>query len=127
MPNPTSPLVRQVGLPAARCASCGLVVWPASLSRCPRCAGDTEPAEVDGDGVVWSHTVQRFAPKSPPYRPAAPGHQPFAVVYVETADGIRVEGILDGVDPAAVRIGQPVRLVSTDDVPRYRPRETEPS
>ena len=62
--------------------------------------------------------MQRFAPKSPPYEIPADGFQPFVVAYVETADGIRVAGIVDGADPDQVRIGQLVQLTSTADVPR---------
>lgn len=70
--------------------------------------------------------MQRFAPKSPPYVPPATGYQPFVVVYVETADGIRVEGILDVPDPSAVSIGQPVCLAAVTNVPRYRLAEVQP-
>jgi uncharacterized OB-fold protein len=79
-----------------------------------------EPVTVAGEGKIWSYTVQRFAPKSPPYEAPAGGFQPFVVVYVETGDGIRIEGIVDGADPDQVRIGQVVRLTSAADVPRYR-------
>jgi hypothetical protein len=48
------------------------------------------------------------------------------VVYVETADGIRVEGILDVPDPSAVSIGQPVCLAAVTNVPRYRLAEVQP-
>jgi uncharacterized OB-fold protein len=99
---------------------------PATTSTCPRCGGTAAPAEVDGDGVVWSYTVQRFAPKSPPYVAPATGYQPFVVVYVETADGTRVEGILDVPDLSAVSIGQPVCLAAVSDVPRYRLAEVQP-
>jgi uncharacterized protein len=67
---------------------------------------------VDGpvsDGTVWTWTVQRFPPKSPPYVPPESGFEPFAVGYVELADGARVEAVLD-VDPASVHIGMRVRV-----------------
>jgi uncharacterized OB-fold protein len=111
-----------VDLAATRCPQCELVVYPQTVTTCPRCA--TAPLEhiaVPGDGVVWSYTVQRFAPKSPPYRPTIEVFEPFAVAYVQTADGGRIAGVVEGTEPDEVRIGMPVRLVSCDDVPRYVP------
>jgi len=61
------------------------------------------------EGTVWTWTVQRFPPKSPPYEPPAEGFQPFAVGYVELAGGERIEAVLD-VDPASVHIGMRVRV-----------------
>jgi uncharacterized OB-fold protein len=80
-----------------------------------------ERVSASGDGTVWTYTVQRFAPKSPPYRPCGGGFEPFIVAYVETDDGVRIEGIVEDIDPAQMRIGLPVRLVSVSDVPRYAP------
>jgi uncharacterized OB-fold protein len=112
---------QQVPLPVARCPQCALVVYPATVTCCPACL--TEPLSAgtaDGDGVVWSCTVQRFPPKSPPYEPPETGFAPFVVAYVQTADGFRVEGIVAADDPSAVAIGRWVRLVGLDrDVPRY--------
>ena len=59
------------------------------------------------DGVLWTWTVQRFPPKSPPYVPPADEFTPFAVGYVELADGSRVEAVLDVESP---RIGMRLRL-----------------
>lgn len=60
-------------------------------------------------GTLWSFTVQRFAPKSPPY--AGPeSFEPFAVGYVELADQIIVESRLDTTDFAALRIGMAVEF-----------------
>ena len=61
------------------------------------------------EGTVWTWTVQRFPPKSPPYVPPPEGFQPFVVGYVELAGGERIEAVLD-VDPVTVHIGMRVRL-----------------
>jgi uncharacterized OB-fold protein len=96
------------GLTAVQCSQCELVVYPDSVTICPRCtASPLHPVAASGDGFVWSYTVQRF--------------EPFIVAYVETADGIRIEGIISDVATDAVHIGMPVRLVSCDDVPRFVP------
>lgn len=61
-------------------------------------------------GELWSWTVQRFRPKSPPYvGPEGDAFQPYAVGYVEFPEGIIVEGRIDavvGVDE--LRVGMPM-------------------
>lgn len=59
-------------------------------------------------GTLWSFTVQRFPPKSPPYRPKnGESFEPYMVGYVEFPEGIIVEGRIDArVDVDSLRIGQ---------------------
>ena len=62
-------------------------------------------------GRLWSWTVQRFRPKSPPY--AGPEvFEPYAVGYVQLGDTIIVEGRLTGISFDALRIDLPMRLVT---------------
>ena len=64
------------------------------------------------EGTLWSWTVQRFPPKSPPYAGGEAEFRPFAVGYVALPGGIAVEGPLTGADaPDGYRIGMPMRLV----------------
>lgn len=61
-------------------------------------------------GTLWSWTVQRFPPKSPPYMGPEP-FEAFALGYVELDAVIvesRLEGALDG-----WRVGDAVELVET--------------
>jgi hypothetical protein len=60
-------------------------------------------------GTIWSWTVQRFAPKSPPYAGPAP-FEPFALGYVELADELIVETRFDGIAFDVLRVGLPVCL-----------------
>lgn len=61
-------------------------------------------------GKLWSWTVQRFRPKSPPY--AGPeAFEPYAVGYVALGDAIIVEGRLTGAALDGYRIDMPMRLV----------------
>ena len=60
-------------------------------------------------GTLWSYTVQRFAPKSPPYAGPTP-FEPFAVGYVEIAAMVIVEGRLTGVAFEQLRIGMPMEV-----------------
>ena len=70
-------------------------------------------------GSLWTWTVQRFEPKSPPYVPPPEGFRPFAVGYVELSTGERVMAILD-VPLDALRIGMPLRINASSGVPHAR-------
>lgn len=75
---------------------------------------DTEqydPVDLPGVGTLWSYTVQRIAPKSPPYRGATP-FEPFALGYVELPGALIVESRLQGIDFSTLRIGQPLQLTT---------------
>lgn len=112
-------------LRGSRCTNCANVAFPAAVG-CQRCGSrETTPLELARDGVVWAHTVQRFAPKSPPYVPPAKGFKPFAVGYVELPDGIRVEAVLESVDHPDydALTGAAVTLVASEPVPRFATRE----
>ncbi|WKN48464.1 Zn-ribbon domain-containing OB-fold protein [Nocardioides sp. Arc9.136] len=105
-------------LVGSRCRPCGNVAFPVAAG-CQRCgSAEMEPLELARQGTVWAHTVQRFAPKSPPYVPPAAGFAPFAVGYVELADGVRVEARLECGDPAELD-GAEVTLVATEPVPTF--------
>ncbi|WP_371828582.1 MULTISPECIES: Zn-ribbon domain-containing OB-fold protein [Nocardiaceae] len=105
-------------LEGSKCTECGTVAFPAS-SMCSKCATPTAvPVTLSRTGTVWAYTVQRFAPKSPPYVPPPEGFRPFAVGYVELPDGIKVEAILDCEDFDELDEA-PVELVSTSPVPRF--------
>jgi len=105
-------------LRGSRCEHCGTVAFPASVS-CQRCGGEkTTGIDLSGTGTVWTATIQRFAPKSPPYIPPAEGFTPFAVGYVELPKGVKVEALLDGTE-ASELIGSRVELVESHPVPRF--------
>jgi uncharacterized OB-fold protein len=70
-------------------------------------------------GTVWGYTVQRFAPKSPPYVVPEGGFVPFAVGYVELAEGVKVEAVLDCTDFSELDREPRVTLVATEPVPRF--------
>lgn len=80
------------------------------------------PVALSTDGQLWTWTVQRFAPKSPPYVPPPEGFRPFAVGYVELPEGVRIAAVIDAVDD--IRIGMPVRIAATTGVPRATPIES---
>ena len=63
-------------------------------------------------GKLWSYTVQRFRPKTPPYIGAddEKSFKPFAVGYVEFPGQVIVEGRILIDDPAALKIGLPMAV-----------------
>lgn len=103
-------------LRGSRCADCAVAVYPAGPA-CPRCGGPAEPVVLSGTGTLWTWTVQRYAPKSPPYAPPAAGFTPFAVGYVELPEGVRVLATLD-IRPEDAEIGMPLTVTAGDGVPR---------
>jgi len=61
-------------------------------------------------GTLWSWTIQRFRPKSPPY--AGPeAFEPYAVGYVELPGELVIEARLTSVAFNDLRIGMALRLV----------------
>ena len=84
----------------------GRIVFPLPADR-----ESYEPCELPAAGRLWSYTVQRFAPKSPPYAGPQP-FEPFAVGYVELPGAVIVESRLTDVDFAALSIGMPMRLTT---------------
>jgi uncharacterized OB-fold protein len=73
-----------------------------------------EAVELRPDGHLWSFTVQRFAPPSPPAAPSTERFVPFAVGYVELEGEVIVEGRLLVTDFSTLRIGQPMRVTTTE-------------
>jgi uncharacterized OB-fold protein len=97
-----------LALLAARERESGRLLFPAP--------GNADPARYESvllprEGRLWSWTVQRFRPKSPPY--AGPeAFAPYAVGYVALGDAIIVEGRLTGAPLDGFAIDMPMRLVA---------------
>jgi uncharacterized OB-fold protein len=106
-------------LTASRCLHCATVAFPPArgCQSCGRSAQET--IGLGNRGNVWGFTVQRFAPKSPPYVAPAGGFVPFAVGYVELPEGVKVEAVLDCTDFAELAGNAEVTLVAADPVPRF--------
>lgn len=65
-------------------------------------------------GKLWSYTVQRFRPKTPPYIGAddEKSFVPFALGYVEFPGQVIAEGRILVDDPATLSIGLPMKVVT---------------
>lgn len=72
-----------------------------------------ETVELAPRGALWTYTIQRFLPKSPPYAgpETAETFRPYAVGYIDLPGQVRVEARLTESDPAKLRIGMPMELV----------------
>ena len=82
----------------------GRLVFP-----CPE-GTDYEPCPLGRTGKLWSYTIQRYRPKSPPY--AGPENfKPWPVAYVELPGETIVEARLENVDFADIRIGMDLELL----------------
>ncbi len=88
-----------------------------------------EAYPLNRQGTLWSYTVQRFRPKSPPYE-GPEAFEPWALGYVELPGEVIVEARLDGVAFDDIHIGMPLELTqvpldpaATDPVliPAFRP------
>lgn len=81
----------------------GRIVFP-----CPE-SSHYEAVPLASEGTLWTFTVQRFRPKTPPY--AGPeAFVPWIVAYVELPGQVIVEARLVDVAFEDVAIGMPVRL-----------------
>ncbi|MCX4853524.1 Zn-ribbon domain-containing OB-fold protein [Streptomyces canus] len=116
----TDPRSPATALQGSRCSGCSVSAYPAD-DTCPRCGGPADPAALSGAGTLWTWTVQRYAPKSPPYQASPGGFVPFVLGYVELPDGVRVAAVLDVDDLEEVRIGMPLTVTAGEGVPRARP------
>jgi uncharacterized OB-fold protein len=98
---------------AGRCSNCEVVTFPRQ-GGCPRCTGrDIADHLLPTVGELWSWTVQRFEPKTPYRGPAE--FTPYGVGYIEFPGECIVEARLTTADPAALRIGAPMRLTFVEN------------
>jgi uncharacterized OB-fold protein len=99
----TAPELRLIG---GRHRESGRLVFP-----WPGEAAPYEAVELPNRGSLWSYTVQRFAPKAPPYRADEP-FAPFAVGYVELPGTLIVESRLVDVPFDRLRVGLEMELTT---------------
>lgn len=81
----------------------GRVVFP-----CPSGAL-YEPVALSRTGTLWSYTIQRYRPKSPPYS-GPEAFRPWPVGYIELPGEVIVEARLTDVAFEDIHIGMPLEL-----------------
>ena len=105
-----------------RCADCGHVRYPVS-TICPRCLSpEATWSAMSGRGIVQSYIVFERA-----YHEAWASQVPYVVALIELAEGPVLISNVVGVEPSAVRVGQPVSVVferrsATAALPQFAPR-----
>jgi uncharacterized OB-fold protein len=101
----------QVWLQGTRCLDCGALYFPRTPGcRNPACRGaQLEPARIEGRGLLYSYTVQRYRP--PPLFSMEPW-SPYALGLVDMNGGVRVLGMITDLPPEEIRIGMPLRLTA---------------
>jgi uncharacterized OB-fold protein len=94
----------------SQCAGCSTRYFPqAAGCRNPHCDDKRiASALLPSTGTLVSYTVQRYQPP-PLFR--MDNWSPYAIGLVDLGEGVEVMGMLTQVDPAAIQIGMPVRLV----------------
>jgi len=97
----------ELHLVASREKATGKLAFPPHAEDDPRFQRVLLPRE----GTLWSWTIQRFRPKSPPYAGPAT-FEPYAVGYVQLDGALIVEARLAGVREADLAIGMPLELVA---------------
>jgi uncharacterized protein len=66
------------------------------------------------EGALWSFTVQRFRPKSPPYAAAdSADFDPFVVGYVELPEQLIIQTRIETANVPALHIGMKMRAGTT--------------
>lgn len=100
------PSAEGITLIASRDRETGRVLFPGR----PESDGRYERVTLPSEGKLWSWTIQRFRPKSPPYGGTDP-FEPYAVGYVELVGVVIVEARLTEVAFDALAIGMRMRLV----------------
>ena len=75
-----------------------------------------EPVALSSEGTLWSWSVQRFLPKSPPYMgtETLETFQPFVFGYVELPGQVIVETRIANAEPDTLRIGMPMKMTLVD-------------
>lgn len=75
-----------------------------------------DAVELSSEGTLWSWSVQRFLPKSPPYMgtETVETFKPFVFGYVELPGQVIVETRIVGADENTLKIGMPMRTTTTD-------------
>ena len=104
-----------------RCAACGHIRYPIS-TICPRCwSADYDWTAVSGRGTVQSYIVYERA-----YHDEWADQVPYVVALIELAEGPVLISNVVGLEPAEVRVGQPVTAVfdrrsATAALPQFAP------
>jgi uncharacterized OB-fold protein len=106
-----------------RCRGCGTHRFPVR-EICSTCLSrDAEWVKVSGEGEIFSYNIMHQV-----YHPGFADEVPYAVVVVKLKEGAKMNSNLTGIQPHAIKIGMPVKVVFEDisdevTLPKFVPRE----
>ncbi len=106
-----------------RCRGCGTHRFPVR-EICSSCLSrDAEWVTVSGEGEIFSYNIMHQV-----YHPGFADEVPYAVVVVKLKEGAKMNSNLTGIQPHAIKIGMPVKVVFEDisdevTLPKFVPRE----
>ena len=112
---------REHRLMIQRCATCGVVMWPAK-SRCDNCMQPTVNwVQASGKAALYS-----FALMHQVYHPGFASEVPYIIAQVDLEEGLRILTNLVGCSSSDLQIGMPLEVTFeaiTDEVtlPKFRP------
>lgn len=96
--------VSEKRLMAAKCNECGTVLLPPK-PMCTKCLSThLKWIELEGAGKLLSYTVIHIAPEQ------FQSITPYSVGIVELQNGLRLPGMIRGVDPKEVRVGMNLKI-----------------
>jgi len=89
---------------AAKCTECGTVLLPPK-PMCTKCLStNLQWIELEGAGKLLSYTVIYIAPEQ------FQSITPYTVGIVELQNGLRLPGMIRGVDPKEIRVGMDLKI-----------------
>jgi len=96
--------VSEKRLMAAKCNECGTVLLPPK-PMCTKCLStNLKWIELDGAGKLLSYTIIYIAPEQ------FQSITPYTVGIVELQNGLRLPGMIHGVDPEEIRVGMNLKI-----------------
>lgn len=96
--------VSEKRLMAAKCNECGTVLLPPK-PMCTKCLSNhLKWIELEGAGKLLSYTVIYIAPEQ------FQSITPYSVGIVELQNGLRLPGMIRGVDPKEIRVGMDLKI-----------------
>ena len=102
-------------LMAAKCSKCGAMLLP-PRPLCTKCfSTDFEWVELSGRGKLLSYTVIHVSP--PQFESVAP----YVVGIVKLEEGLRLPGMIRGVEPEKIRVGMTLTVDFDTSMPSQWP------
>ena len=102
-------------LMAAKCKKCGTMLLP-PRPMCTKCfSSDLEWVALENEGKLLTYTVIHVSPKQ--FEPFVP----YAVGIMELEDGLKLPGMVQGVEPEKISVGMDLKVDFDTAIPSEWP------